>query len=221
MAFFNLANLEIDQVFLVTSVDNAGLLVSAAEHLERAIEHFSRVARQTPEDLEVRQRVVLSFRMLGEIRIKQQDFIRAEESYVMALMWMRELAAENPRVRQYQEELVRLLLMSGQRSFVQQDWEGAEAPFRESIQRLTAIVDDNEATPEVISDLVQALYNLAAVHVEREEWSEALHLARQALPHAQQLTVDFPAEGKYAEQLRDVQRIIEHAEARTDDSTTQ
>jgi eukaryotic-like serine/threonine-protein kinase len=213
MAYFNLGNLECDQVFLATTVDNAGMLASAAGHLEQAFGHLTRVAQQAPDDFEVREKAVLCSLVLGEVRIKQQNFVSAEAAYATAVELMRDLAAENPRVPQYQVELARDLQMMGQCMTLQGDWERALGLYLECCERLRAVLEGDNSTPQATSDLVQALHGLALVHLQREERPLALETAQEALEYAGQLTAQDPANGWYAQQLRDVRKFIDVVEA--------
>jgi tetratricopeptide (TPR) repeat protein len=203
MAYFNLANLEVEQDDLASALDNSN----------KAIESFEQVSSLSPDDLDTRHRVAVCYRLQGEIRTKQMDFAGAEEAYAAEQQWMYELAAENPRVPQYQAELARLLLMRGQRAFAQHQFGVAGGLFEESSQRLAAIVEGGLKSRDVLADLVQARTGMASVHHERKEWSQALEWAGLALPDAQQLAVESPGDRKYTDQLDDVRRIIESATA--------
>ena len=200
-AYFNLANLEID--------DNQ--LNEARRHADRAIELFEQYVEERPEDMESRYHLVLCHRLKGEICAGLMEFAHAEIAFQTEFARMSDLATENPRVPKYQVEFARLLFMRGQRAFFEPDLQSAESLFVQCRERLVSVLNRGDATPDALSDLVQVRCAIADVHVLREQWADAFSEAQQALPLIQQLVSESPQEQRYAEQLQEVRALIDAA----------
>lgn len=219
MAWFNLANLEMDLLAdPATPLDHIPVVESYAGE---AIRLLDQVRTESPRDHEVRQKLARALGILAELQVKQELVAESEESFSDGEQIARDLAIENPDVPRYRLELATLLLMHGAAEGHLGLLEQAEACYEECEAIFEEIVEqqDHESiTAEDYYNWLQCLSDLSDVREARGKFDEAVATLRAMLNVLDSMSTSNV--GPEPENVRDVveKRIVElSARARQSD----
>jgi tetratricopeptide (TPR) repeat protein len=213
MAWFNLANLEIEIADPGDAQSWADRHGAAAGHLWESIRLFDAHARETPDDLELRALLMRAYRLLGEACVELDDLADAGQAYAAAEDLARDLTRENPRVPPLKLELASLLTMRGQLALERHDLDGAADWFRGSHEVLQALDADGALPAEGFGAFVTSLRLLATVYEEQQDWPRALESLESAQTALERFVAAAPFDAQLIEWLEDVRADLERVRA--------
>jgi tetratricopeptide (TPR) repeat protein len=192
MAWFNLGNLEADIPQRETD---------AVAALQRAAEQFSRLAEESPEDLEVRRHLAVTWRLLGELQGLLGDPAGADNSYAQAQETLNQLAVENPRVPEFRRLLAGVTLTRAEVAHDRGVWDSAATYAADARKLLDPLVIGRDTETEDRAALAMALSVLARAETFRGNRTDAVTAATRAQSTLLELSNTNPQEPQFRAQL--------------------
>ncbi|WP_254508389.1 serine/threonine-protein kinase [Anatilimnocola floriformis] len=187
-------------------------LVQAKAEFASAAEAFELVEQRDPVDLENRRLLSVCYRLLGDLA-SMEDVAAARQWYEKARSRLKPLAEQNPEVVDYQVELAGLELNRGYLDSDDGQRAAAIAAFSEACAILAPLGSAPSALPRHRRDLAMAWRALGSEQSQFGQREMGLANLRKARDELSKLIKDFPAEADYAQQLQEVNEIIEMNEA--------
>jgi serine/threonine-protein kinase len=192
MAWFNLGNFEAD-------IPQRATVAVAA--LQRAAHQFSRLAGESPEDLEVRRQLAVTWQVLGELQGLLGDPAGADNSYAQAQETLNQLAVENPRVPEFRRLLAGVTLTRAEVAHDRGVWDAAAAYAAQARKLLDPLVIGRDAEIEDRAALATALSVLARAETFRGNRADAVTAATRAQSTLLELSNTNPQEPQFRAQL--------------------
>jgi serine/threonine protein kinase/tetratricopeptide (TPR) repeat protein len=180
-------------------VQRANLQVKEAEESYRAaLEIRKELAALFPSRPDFRDDLAQSYLNLGNLLHKLLRHKDAEAAYLDALPILKELAKTFPNRPGFRRRLagvhnsLGLLLKDAGRP------KDAEAAYGEAVNVLRQLVADFSTVPDYHNELAGTLGNLAQFHLKNREFTAAVQLLDEALPHNRAAVTGNPRDPYYA-----------------------
>lgn len=163
--WYNLANLGID-------LNDAGMV---EKNVTRAIEEFTDLLEENPDDLRDRYMLSLCFRLLADLKAAliptdESKLVESIEAYSQARLAMETLSQRNPAVHRYQAELGQLLMNLGQLEAQRERFESAADLLNRAeklFSSLTRELPENTEYAELLAQIRDVQKQLAALQQQQ------------------------------------------------------
>jgi tetratricopeptide (TPR) repeat protein len=198
MGYYNLALARL-------ALDDAA---EAQQQLADAIAAFKRLADREPQDFDIRRRLALCYRMLGDVLASSSDLDEAVVQYELARDELVPLVERNPDVPDYAADLAGIRMNLGAQRQGQGDLAAALEEMEFAAELLRTITAGAAPTPRYRRDLGVALRATGQILMELDRTDDARERFNESRAILEQLATEHPTEESYATELELTQRVL-------------
>jgi tetratricopeptide (TPR) repeat protein len=186
---------------------------AAETELQAGIDVLEQLARTTPNDLRVRERLAANYHFAARLRHDRRDPTGATKRYEQALAALEELHRQNPQVVEFQERLALVQLDFGTFQARRRDSAAAQTAFQRACDLLAPIVPSPDSAEQAQRrrNYAVALRELARTQLDRQQPAEAaessLKLSQEYLEGLIEQASDAAAKKRYEADLEQTRQV--------------